>query len=520
MFRTTSLGFLSPTPTSTPARITDPHRDRSLSLLSLCNITPDEERLGIVAKDPKRVVIDFSSPNIAKDMHVGHLRSTIIGECLSRTLEFLGNDVLRLNHVGDWGTQFGKLILHLKEVAPEALTAEGQLDLGDLVEFYKAASKRATEDKEFEEKARLEVVKLQAGDEDSMKAWNLLCDQSRKEFQQLYDILDVTIQERGESFYNPYLPAVIEALKAKELAVVDEGATVVFLENYKNRKGKQQPLIVKKSDGGYMYSTTDLAAIRHRTSVEKAERILYVTDMGQATHFDQVFQVARRAQFLPEEVSLEHVPFGLVLGEDGKRLATRSGETIKLKQLLEESVTVAEKEFRRRIEGEGRTEDEEYIHKVSRVIGISAVKYADLKNTRTSDYRFSFDRMLSLEGNTAPYMLYAYARIQGIFRKIGATRSTPGAKIVLVEPQEKHLGRLLVKLPEMLEEVENQLKPHLICDYLFDLSQRFNQFYQTCSIIGASSEEVRVSRLALADLTARTIKLCLSFIGIPTLDRI
>mmetsp|Transcript_5767 Transcript_5767/g.17202 ORF Transcript_5767/g.17202 Transcript_5767/m.17202 type:complete len:586 (+) Transcript_5767:122-1879(+) len=479
----------------------------------------DPERLGVVKMEPTKTVIDFSSPNIAKEMHVGHLRSTIIGESLSRTLEFLGRDILRLNHVGDWGTQFGLLILYLKEAAPEALTAEGQVDLGDLVEFYKKASKRSEEDPNFRENARNEVVKLQAGDPESLKAWNLICDQSRREFQRIYDMLDVKIEERGESFYNPFLPDVVKALEGKGLAAIDDGATVVYLDKYKNAEGKPQPLIVRKRDGGFLYSTTDLAAIRHRTSVEKAKRVLYVTDAGQGTHFDQVFQVARKAEFCPPDSTLEHVPFGLVLGEDGKKLKTRSGDVIKLKSLLDESVAAGEAEFRRRLSEEKREETEEYIKHVAEIVGLSAVKYADLKNLRTSDYRFSFKRMLALEGNTAPYMLYTYARIQGILRKLGSTEVPDGTTVELVETQEYNLGRVLIRLPEMLADVEKLLRPHLICDYLFELSQHFNSFYQKCSIMNAESESVKNSRLALAVLTARTIKLCLHLLGISTLDR-
>eukprot|EP00188_Purpureofilum_apyrenoidigerum_P003689 Plantae.Rhodophyta-Purpureofilum_apyrenoidigerum.ctg3915.p1 GENE.Plantae.Rhodophyta-Purpureofilum_apyrenoidigerum.ctg3915~~Plantae.Rhodophyta-Purpureofilum_apyrenoidigerum.ctg3915.p1 ORF type:complete len:586 (+),score=125.65 Plantae.Rhodophyta-Purpureofilum_apyrenoidigerum.ctg3915:133-1890(+) len=479
----------------------------------------DPDRLGVAEMEPIKIIVDFSSPNIAKEMHVGHLRSTIIGESLARTLEFLGRDVLRLNHVGDWGTQFGLLILYLKEAAPEALTTEGQVDLGDLVEFYKKASKRSEEDPAFRENARSEVVKLQAGDPQSTKAWNLICDQSRREFQKLYDMLGVTIVERGESFYNPFLSDVVTALEEKGLAAIDDGATVVYLDKYKNAEGKPQPLIVRKRGGGFLYSTTDLAAIRHRTSVEGATRVLYVTDAGQGTHFDQVFQVARKAEFCPLNVSLEHVPFGLVLGEDGKKLKTRSGDTIKLKLLLDESIVAGEAEFRRRLAEENREEPEDYIQHVAQVIGLSAVKYADLKNLRTSDYRFSFKRMLALEGNTAPYMLYTYARIQGILRKLGSSEVPESTSIELIEPQESVLGRALIRLPEMLADVEKLLRPHLICDYLFELSSHFNSFYQKCSILNAELESVKNSRLALAVLTARVVKLCLHLLGIPVLNR-
>ncbi|KAJ8907879.1 hypothetical protein NDN08_007983 [Rhodosorus marinus] len=487
----------------------------------LLQMAKDPDRLGVPKKEAKRIVIDFSSPNIAKEMHVGHLRSTMIGESLARTLEFIGYDLLRLNHVGDWGTQFGRLILYLKEVAPEALTEGGQRDLGDLVEFYKKASKRCETDEEFNENARKEVVKLQGGDEESLKAWNLLCDQSRIEFQKIYDMLSVTLIERGESYYNAKLPGVIEELRDKNLIAVDDGATVVYLEKFKNRDGNPQPLLVQKRDGGYMYATTDLAAIQNRTLDEKAERVLYVVDAGQGVHFEQVFQVARRGEMYPyETASLEHVPFGLVLGEDGKKLRTRAGDTIKLKDLLTDSIAAAESKFRDRLSEEKREETEEYIKHVGEVIGLSAVKYADLRTNRTSDYRFSFERMLALDGNTAPYMLYAYSRIQAIFRKLGIEGEPPVSPLKLEEPQEAALGRMLIRLPEVIADVDHMLMPHILCDYLFELSQRFNQFYETCSIVGAGSEDIRSSRITLADLTAKDIRICLHMLGIPTLDRI
>ena len=478
------------------------------------------DRLGVPTATPSlRTIVDFSSPNIAKEMHVGHLRSTIIGECIARTLEFLGHDVLRLNHVGDWGTQFGMLITHLRDVCPEAISESSSVDIGDLVEFYKQAKKRFDKDEEFKAESREAVVDLQSGKAEARRAWQVLCEQSRKEFQKIYDRLDITIQERGESFYNPLLDDVVKDLTSLGLLEEDQGAQVVFLEGFTNKEGNPQPLIVRKSDGGFNYATTDLAAIRQRTIDEKAERIIYITDAGQANHFAQVFQVANRANWIPAGIELVHVPFGLVKGEDGKKLKTRSGETVKLKSLLDEAVIRAEKDLKQRIADEKRDESADFIQKVSTAVGISSVKYADLSQNRTSDYIFSFDKMLALQGNTAPYMLYAYVRVQGISRKGGIDFSQLGdASILLEDETELNLAKHLLELDTVVMEVARDLFPNRLCQYLFELSQKFNQFYDRCSVLQAE-EPQRTSRLMLCDLTARTLKLGLSLLGIPVLER-
>ena len=480
-----------------------------------------DPRLGVQpAKTPQRVIVDFSSPNIAKEMHVGHLRSTIIGDSIARILEFRVHDVLRLNHVGDWGTQFGMLIAYLREAYPEALTTSNALDLGDLVTLYRKAKERFDGNQEFQETARKEVVKLQSGAEDSRRAWQLLCEQSRREFQVIYDWLDVHLSERGESFYNPLLPAVVEDLAQLGLLVEDAGAKCVFLEGFTNKAGEPLPLIVQKSDGGYNYAATDLAAIRYRIQQDQAERIIYVTDAGQANHFAQVFQVARRAGWLTDDVEVIHVPFGLVQGEDGKKLKTRSGETVKLRDLLDESIARSRADLESRLKEEGREETEEFKAHVAKVVGISAVKYADLSQNRTSNYIFSFDKMLALQGNTAPYMLYAYVRIQGISRKgdIDFEQLGTDRKILLQEETELALGKHLLQLSEVLNEVERDLLPNRLCQYLFELSQKFNQFYDQCPVLKAD-EPQRTSRLLLCDLTARTLKLGLSLLGISVLER-
>lgn len=481
----------------------------------------EDERLGVeTVKQPQKAIVDFSSPNIAKEMHVGHLRSTIIGDSIARILEFVGHDVLRLNHVGDWGTQFGMLITHLREASPEALTQPETVDIGDLVAFYKQAKKRFDEDDDFKERSRQAVVDLQSGDKSARQAWQVLCEQSRKEFQKIYDRLDIEVAERGESFYNPLLPDVVKDLKDQGLLVEDQGAQVVFLEGFTNKAGDPQPLIIQKSDGGFNYATTDLAAIRYRVRQDGAERILYIVDAGQANHFNQVFQVAHKASWVPENVELNHVPFGLVQGEDGKKFKTRSGETVRLKDLLDEAVNRARADLEQRIQEEGRDESEEFIESVAETVGIGAVKYADLSQNRTSNYIFSYDKMLALQGNTAPYLLYAYVRVQGISRKGGIDFQNLGADaaVKLEDESEFTLAKHILQLDEVIAAVAEDLFPNRLCQYLFELSQKFNQFYDRCSVLQAE-EPQRTSRLILCDLTARTLRLGLSLLGIDVLER-
>jgi arginyl-tRNA synthetase len=476
----------------------------------------------ITGAAPLPVIVDFSSPNIAKEMHVGHLRSTIIGDCLARVLEFRGHPVLRLNHVGDWGTQFGMLITHLKQVAPEALETADAVDLGDLVAFYRQAKARFDDDEAFQVASREEVVKLQGGDPVSLKAWRLLCDQSRREFQKIYDRLDIVVHERGESFYNPYLQDVVDDLMAAGLLVVDAGAGCVFLQGVSGKDGQPLPLIVQKSDGGFNYATTDLAAIRFRLAPppagDGAGRVIYVTDAGQSSHFAAVFQVARRAGWIPEGCRVEHVPFGLVQGEDGKKLKTRAGDTVRLRDLLDEAVERAEADLRRRLQEEGRDENEAFIGHVATTVGLAAVKYADLATNRITNYQFSFGRMLALSGNTAPYLLYAVVRIAGIARKGGDLEGATGAALQFSEPQEWALIRELLRFDAVVAEVEAELLPNRLCSYLFELSQVFNRFYDQVPVLRAD-EPARGSRLALCRLTADILRLGLGLLGIPTLER-
>ncbi len=504
----------------------------STTLISEIHIRLNDKRLGVPLKEfsnkkieekrnHNRVIIDFSSPNIAKEMHVGHLRSTIIGDCLARVLEFCGYEVLRINHVGDWGTQFGMLITHLKEVVPEALHTKDAVEISDLVNFYRQAKKRFDEDQIFQNKSRSEVVNLQAGNQESLLAWQLLCNQSRKEFQKIYDRLDIKLTERGESFYNKFLVDVINDLKNKNLLINDQGAQCIFLDGLVGKDGKPQPIIIQKSDGGFNYTTTDLAAIKYRLTNpphgDGAFRLIYVTDAGQASHFSAVFQIAKLADWIPTNCQIEHVPFGLVQGEDGKKLKTRSGETIRLVDLLDEAIQRAKVDLKARLNTENRFEKDSFIDTVSTTVGIAAIKYADLSQNRISNYQFSFDKMLSLQGNTAPYLLYALVRIAGISRK-GGDLNVSSKKIQFNEDQEWALIRKLLQLDSVISEVERELLPSRLCAYLFELSQIFNRFYDQVPILKAG-EPAKTSRLALCSITAGTLKLGMNLLGIPTLER-
>jgi len=481
-----------------------------------------DPRLGVAAiAQPQRIIVDYPSPNIAKEMHVGHLRPAIVGDCLARILEFVGHDVQRISHIGDWGTPFGMLIAYLREAYPAALTASESLDLGDLSTFYRQAKKRFDDDENFREAARLSVVELQAGEAETLQAWKIVCELSSRSYRVIYDLMGIAhVLERGESFYNPLLESVVEDLKATGLLVEDDGAQCVFLEGFTNKEGKPLPLIVQKSDGGYNYATTDLAAIRYRVKEDKAQRVIYPVGMEQTNHFSQIFQVGRRAGWITDAVEFVHAPFGLVLGEDNKKLKTRSGEAVRLQDLLDEAIVRARADLETRLQAEERQESEAFIAHAAQVTGISAIKYADLSQNRTSNYIFSYDRMLALQGNTAPYMLYAYVRVQGISRKGQIDFETLGtdAKILLQDETELVLAKHLLQLDEVLAQIDQDLLPNRLCQHLFELSQKFNRFYEQCPILDAE-EPLRTSRLILADLTARSLKLGLALLGIPVLER-
>ena len=464
---------------------------------------------------PQRIIIDFSSPNTAKEMHVGHLRSTIIGDCLSRLFEFLGDDVLRLNHIGDWGTAFGMLIAYMKENTPAVLLGNETTDLSHLVGWYKASKNQFDIDLDFKKKSQLEVVALQGGNKEALKAWGIICDISRKAYQEIYDLLNVLIIERGESFYNPQLAETVSDLEKKGLITVSQGAKCIFLEGFQNREGDTLPLMVQKSDGGYNYDTTDMAAIRQRIEVEKGDRLIYVTDAGQAQHFKMIFSAAEKAGYLDHSrVRVDHVPFGLVLGSDGKKFKTRSGETEKLIDLINTAVNQAGQILAERSPEMSLTEREV----LAKDLGISAIKYADLSCHRVSDYTFSYERMLRFEGNTAAFLMYAYVRIAGIKRKIKANVELlkQSEHIKLEHPSEIALGVHLAQFSEALEMVANDLLPNRLTDYLFNLAEKFNAFFRDCRVEGTPQQN---SRLLLCETTAGVMKQGLEILGLKAVDR-
>ncbi|XP_038972151.1 arginine--tRNA ligase, cytoplasmic-like isoform X2 [Phoenix dactylifera] len=466
-----------------------------------------------------KAVVDFSSPNIAKEMHVGHLRSTIIGDTLARMLEFSNVEVLRRNHVGDWGTQFGMLIEHLFDKFPNWEEA-GEQAIGDLQEFYKASKRRFDDDSTFMEKAQKAVVRLQGGEARYRDAWKKICEISRKEFDLVYQCLGVHLEEKGESFYNPYIPGVLEELSNKGLIEESDGARVIFIE------GHQIPLIVVKRDGGYNYASTDLAALWYRLNIEKANWIIYVTDVGQSQHFDMFFSAARRAGWLPDSngnlyPKASHVGFGLVLGSDGKRFRTRSSEVVRLVELLDEAKSRSKTELQKRLKENGKIAEwtDEELEKTAEAIGYGAVKYADLKNNRLTNYTFSFDQMLNDKGNTAVYLLYAHARICSIIRKSGrdVEELKKTGNIVLGEPDERILGLHLIKFAEVVEEACTNLLPNILCEYLYNLSEKFTGFYSRCPVVGSAEE---TSRLLLCEATAVVMRKCFYLLGITPVYKI
>jgi len=475
-----------------------------------------DERLGLpTRKDPRAVVVDYSGPNIAKQMHVGHLRSTIIGDCIARVLEFQGDRVLRQNHLGDWGTQFGMLIAHLRTTQGAA----GDAAIDDLESFYRQAKERFDSEPGFQDLARATVVKLQSGGEEELALWAKIVDETRRHFQPIYERLGVSLtreHERGESFYNKFLADVVAQLLEKGVAQRSEGAVVVFTEGF------ESPLIIEKSGGGYLYGTTDLAAIRYRTGDLGAGRLIYVHDSRQGQHFTQVFDAARRAGWA-DDVALEYAPFGTMLGQDGRPFKTRSGETVKLRDLLDE----AEQRAFELVSEKNPTMPEEQRREIARAVGIGAVKYADLAKDRTGDYVFTWDKMMSMDGNTGPYLQYALTRIRSIFRKAAeagnaqadlAAAAADHNQVQLDSPYEAALALQVLKLGDVLEVVDRELKPHHLCTYLYDLATTFNGFYENCPVLH-SEGETRKSRLSLCQATARTMETGLTLLGIPRLEQ-
>lgn len=474
------------------------------------------ERLGVAQPQAQTVVVDYSAPNVAKEMHVGHLRSTIIGDAAVRTLEFLGHKVIRANHVGDWGTQFGMLIAYLEKQQQENA---GEMALADLEGFYREAKKHYDEDEAFAERARSYVVKLQGGDEYFREMWRKLVDITMSQNQLTYNRLNVTLTRddvMGESLYNPMLPGIVADLKAKGLAVESEGATVVFLDEYKNKEGEPMGVIIQKKDGGYLYTTTDIACAKYRYENLHADRVLYYIDSRQHQHLMQAWTIVRKAGYVPDSVPLEHHMFGMMLGKDGKPFKTRAGGTVKLADLLDEALERA-----RRLVAEKNPEmPADELEKLANAVGIGAVKYADLSKNRTTDYIFDWDNMLAFEGNTAPYMQYAYTRVLSVFRKADIDESALAAPpVVITEEREAQLAARLLQFEETLTVVAREGTPHVMCSYLYDLAGLFSGFYEHCPILSAESEETRNSRLKLALLTAKTLKLGLDTLGIETVER-
>lgn len=488
------------------------HLDKHF-LASYLQAMLNDTRLGIPTQNSSsRIIVDFSSPNTAKEMHVGHLRSTIIGDCLARTFEFLGYEVLRLNHIGNWGTSFGMLIAYLKQHQPNVLTQAKLPDLSQLVNWYRAAKKQFDDDAKFKQLAQAEVVALQKGEASARIAWQIICDISRLGFQSIYDALDIQITERGESFYNPYLDELVADLEAKQLITLSDGAKCIFLEGFVSRDGTALPLIIQKSDGGYNYAATDLAALRYRINTDQAQRIIYVVDAGQSMHFQMIFKAAEKANYLnPKQVRAEHVPFGLVLGQDGKKFRTRSGETERLMDLIEHAITCAQEKLVERGVSDFNAQ-------TAHILGINAIKYADLSCQRISDYEFSYDRMLRFEGNTAAFLMYAYVRIASIKRKIGIRNVDALIKtttLQLTEPAEIELALQVARFADALLQLSEDLFPHRLCDYLFVLAEKFNAFFRDCRVEGTTQQD---SRLLLCEATARVLKLGLNLLGLKTLE--
>ena len=480
------------------------------------NCTVQDPKLGVHNPEKQTVVVDYSSPNVAKEMHVGHLRSTIIGDAVVRTLEFLGNNVIRANHVGDWGTQFGMLIAYLEKMENEHAT---EMELSDLEAFYRAAKKHYDEDPVFAEKARNYVVKLQSGDEYCRTMWQKLVKITMQQNQHNYDRLNVTLTDKdvmGESLYNPMLPGIVEDLKKQGLAVEDDGALVVYLDEFKNKDGDPMGVIVQKKDGGFLYTTTDIAAAKYRYETLKANRALVFSDTRQSQHMQQAWLITRKAGYVPDSFQLEHKNFGMMLGKDGKPFKTRSGDTVKLADLLDEAIERAGVLISQKSTALSDQEKTDVIE----AVGIGSVKYADLSKNRTTDYVFDWDNMLSFEGNTAPYMQYAYTRIRSIFNRSQIDLSeVEQAQLSITDEKERALAIKLLQFEEAIQIVAKDGTPHVLCAYLYELAGVFSSFYEHCPILNNEDQQVKLSRLKLALLTERTLKQGLDLLGIKTVEK-
>jgi arginyl-tRNA synthetase len=478
-----------------------------------CLQSPDQ--LIHAVDKPQTIVVDYSSPNLAKEMHVGHLRGTIIGDSIVRILEALGHCVVRQNHVGDWGTQFGMLLAHM-----DTMTADEQAlasNLADLEQFYRQAKQRFDAEPAFAEQARAFVVRLQQGDPACQRAWKRFIEESLRHCEEVYELLNVSLKRsdlRAESFYNDDLPEIVNELQGSGLLTESDGAQCVFLEEFKGKDGNPLPVIIKKSDGGYLYATTDLAAVRYRCNTLGADRALYVVDARQSLHFQQVFAVAAAAGFIRSDCQLEHIAYGTMMGEDGKPFKTRSGDTVKLRELLEEAIRRAYDLVSEKNPDLPETDRQT----IAKAVGIAAVKYADLSKNRTSDYIFDWSSMLSFDGNTAPYLLYAYARIQSVLRRLEEEGVQPGQNIALDQSEERALTIKILQFAELVKQLGVDCYPNQLCLYLYELSGAFMKFYESCPILKADAD-VRQSRLALASLTALTLKRGLNLLGIEPLQK-
>ncbi|SKA49746.1 arginine--tRNA ligase [Enterovibrio nigricans] len=474
-----------------------------------------DSRIGVALADKQNIVVDYSAPNVAKEMHVGHLRSTIIGDAVVRTLEFLGHDVIRANHLGDWGTQFGMLIANLER--HEAQGSDISMDLSDIEGFYRESKKLYDEDEEFAKTARNYVVRLQSGDEYCKEKWQQLVKITLEQNQRNYDRLNVSLTDKnvmGESMYNDMLAGIVADLKEKGLAVEDDGAMVVFLDEYKNKDGEPMGVIIQKRDGGFLYTTTDIACAKYRYETFNADRVLYFIDSRQHQHLMQAWTIVRKAGYVPESMSLEHHAFGMMLGKDGRPFKTRAGGTVRLADLLDEAEVRAAK----LIEEKNPDLSAEEKANIAETVAMAAVKYSDLSKHRTTDYIFDWDNMLAFEGNTAPYMQYAYTRVTSIFNKAGIDANALEGTIIIADEREKALVSKLLQFEEAVQSVAREGQPHIMCAYLFELAGSFSSFYEACPVLNAEGE-TKQSRLKLAALTAKTIKQGLDLLGIKTLER-
>ncbi|WMY95180.1 MAG: arginine--tRNA ligase [Arsenophonus sp.] len=478
------------------------------------SLTLQDSKLGITSVNPQTIIVDYSSPNIAKEMHIGHLRSTILGDAIVRTLEFLGHNVIRANHIGDWGTQFGMLIAYLETMQKE----KKNISLSEIETFYRAAKKYYDENKNFSSLSRNYVIKLQSGNKDCRKIWHQLVNLSMKNNQDIYNRLNVTLSNKdiiGESFYNDMLPNIVTDLKAKGLAVESNGAIVVYLDEFKNKHGHSMGVIIQKKDGGYLYTTTDIACAKYRYEVLHADRILYYTDSRQHQHLTQVWLILHKAGYIPESIQLEHHMFGMILSKDGKPFKTRSGSTIKLKDLLDEATKRAEHLIRKKKSNIPENE----LAVIINAVAIGAIKYSDLSKNRTTNYIFDWDNILTFEGNTAPYMQYAYTRICSILKYININLLDLTRPIILKDEYEEILAIRLLQFEETILSVAHTGFPHIMCTYLYNLACVFSSFYENCPILHEKNNILKDSRLKLVLLTKKTLKIGLDTLGIETTTR-